>query len=806
MSRNPPGREATSVKAQRRGLSALLSWLRSDVQLAARSLARAPGFALLAVIVLGLGLAAAALVFALLNTVLWRPLPWAHADELYQVMVRRGPTGREYSSTQVERSIVEQWRARAADGVRLVASNEQRHETVFYLTGTAQPERVLGAFVSPDFFDVLGTHALRGRGFGSADGAQVAVIAYRLWVRAFGSDRNVIGRTVNVNGTPCTIVGVMAEDFLPLPPLLRVEVDERANVWVPLPGGVADGAGYDRVIVRVPAGVARPAVEASLFQLARTVAGGDRVSGIELASLRDLLVGAARPGMAIVALAAVLTVLLACTSISAVQMARFTARRAEASVRSALGASRGRVFVHLAAEGIVLAVAGAAGGLLLALWGLGLLRAIAPAGLPRLDQLRLGGGAIGFTLALAAVAGLGTTIVPAALVARDARAVVTRSTGITAAPGLQRTREALVVLQIMLALALLAGTGLLLRSMERLQRMEAGVQQAGVTVIDVPRRREGNRPADAPSFYAELVRRVRALPGVTHATLASSVPFRPRDYYAPDYRQRLIDRDYFGTLGIPVLDGRDFDERDEGASDRVAVINQALADRLFASVDPVGRRVDDVTVVGVVADVHHESLEEAAQPALYLPLAQQPDDRLSLLVRSALPAAQLITAVRGEVAALDADQPIAGVRSLSEIVERSSAVSRRRFPLRVLVMMAAFAALLATLGVYGIAAHSVVQRTAEFGIRASLGATRRDLMAIVLRGALRMAGLGVIGGGILALAFGRSLRSVLFQVDAVDPGALGAAAALLVAATLCACLLPARRAATIDPALALRRE
>jgi predicted permease len=500
-----------------------------------------------------------------------------------------------------------------------------------------------------------------------------------------------------------------------------------------------------------------------------------------------------------------LTLLLTCANIAGIQLARFTRRRREAAIRAALGAVRTRVFAHFMAEGLVLAAAGGILGLLLAAWLQDLLHALAPAGLRRLEHATVDGSVAAFTIAVTLLAGLIATLWPALATASPGEDIV-RGAPVTGTREQRRARDTLVVAQIIIAVALLTGTGALVRSMLHLRNVDIGVRQLDVLVVDLHRRTDQHGPVAATAFYDETLRRVRALPGITGATLATSVPFRPRDYHTADWRRRGVADGYFEALGIPVIAGRTFDDRDVATAEPVAVISRTLAARQFPDADPIGRMLDDYRIIGVVEDVRHESVDVPAEPALYSSLAQRPDARLSLIVRAQQPAASVADAVRGAIAAVDAEQPVQAVALLRQFLDESPAVSRRQFQLNVLLAVAAFALLLAALGVYGVAAQAVVQRTPEIGLRLTMGATRAGVFLLVLGDAARHILTGVLIGAVAGIVFVRVLAAALFRVSPFDPLSIIMAATLLALTALAATALPARHATRIDPVRALRSD
>jgi len=782
-----------------------------DIRFAARSLARSRRFTIIAVAILALGLGAAGLAFSLVRGVLLEPLPYDRPDELYQVIVRHTGGGRAYEETTVETVVLDVWREAARGVAGAVASNEARRETVFYLSGEGEPQRVPGAFVSSDFFEVLGARPLLGSASPEAvaggDGAERAVISFDLWQTMFGGDRAAIGRAIDVNGRIVEIAGVMASDFVMPPPVGATIGPEPVAAWVIGIRNEGPTARYDRVFVRVATSVSPAAAADELSGLARGAAVGPPITGIRLEPIRELVVGGVRSGLVMMSVIVGFTLLMTCVSIGAVQLARFSGRARELAVRAALGAGRVRVFTHLLAEGLLLSLAGSAGGLLLVLAGRDTLLAIAPADLPRTAGTGVNAAVIAFMLAASVITGLASTVLPAAVtVATATRHDSLRSRASTGTRSAHRARAALVVVQVVIAVALIAGAGALARSVAHLFAANTGMIDGDAVVFDIHRRLDRSGAVDHARFYDDVIDRVRDLPGVTSAALASSVPFRPRDYYTSDWRSRVITGQYFRTLGVTLLTGREFDRRDNASSPRVAIINRALAGKVFGGADPVGATLDGMTVVGVAPDIRHENLAEDAQPAMYVPFAQQSDARMSVLVRSDARAAATIEAVREVVRRIDPAQPVPGARTVAGILARSDAVRRRTFLLRVLAVVGVFAGLLAALGVHGVAAQSVVERTTEVGVRVSLGATRAQVTRLVLGDALRLVAAGLMGGALLSIALVRGLSSSLYGIGAVDPvGLIGSAMTLGVIAVI-ACVIPARRAAGIEPMAALRRD
>lgn len=779
----------------------------ADMRQGARALLRAPTFAALSVAILGVGLGAVTIAFALIHAILLEPLPWSDPEQLHEVRLSYESENGTYEASRVPFAMLDAWRSELDGIVRTVASEEARHETDMFVTGGIEPLRVRGAFVSPDWFEVLGSDPSRGRTFFLREqDPHVAVISSAMWRIVLGADENAIGRTLHLNGVPYSVIGIMGADFEAPPPVISIDADERIDVFVPIAamGPRAPGDLHDRALARTLAGVSKEQAESEMSRMARASGGPMRVTGVRLQPVRDIVVGPARTPLGILATVVGLTLLLTCANVSGVQLARFSSRRHEVAVRLALGASRGRVFAHYLAEGIVLALAGGTIGLLLSLWGQDMVRAIAPTGFPRLQGVRIGAPVFLFAFCVALLAGFIATVWPAIAVARTRTSIV-RPSGIAATGQPNRARRILVLTQIVIAMMLLSGTGILVRTMQRLRSVDTGVTSLDVLVFDLHRRRDARGPLRPEPFYQAVLERVAAEPGVNGVTLASSVPFRARDYYGPEWRRRIVHEGYFEALGIPLLSGRPFDTRDRAGAEPVTIVSERLVREQFGGRSPIGERFDDARIIGVVADVRHQRPDEPAAAAMYLPFAQNIDSRMSLIVQADLPASTIVPAVRRVVRGVDADQPIGTVASLRQILDRSDAVARRRFHLRVLVIVGLFAALLASLGVYGVAAQTVVSRTPEIGVRVALGATRSDVASLILSGTGRLILTGIALGWLAALAFGRLLASALFEVSPGDPLVLSIAAALLVATALLASALPAHRATRIDPAHALRR-
>jgi len=805
-----------------------MNQLWQEVRYGIRLLFRARGLAAVTVIILGLGIGAGTTIFSAINGVLRRPLPYSDPDRL--VALWESNPRQQTERAPVSPANFVDWRDlnRTLDGLAAY-----RHWG-FVLTGEGDPERVLGARVSANLFPLLGVSALHGRTFlpdedrvGHDD---AVLLSEELWRRRFGADSQLIGASLRLDGRSYTVVGIMRASFeLPA-----------AELWVPL---VFERYAMEQrgnralsVIARLKPGIALVAAREDL----RAVAGALQQRhpdsnggwGVIVTSLHEEITGKTRTPLFLLFAATGVLLLIACANLATLMLARSAVRRREIAVRAALGADRFRMVRQLGTESLITAFAGGTIGLLIAVGGTKLLASLGPAYLPRSSEIRIDWFVLGFALLVTLLTGVGFSTIPALEVSKvdltesmkaDAAGLLRRKRGV-------QLRDLLVAGQVALALLLLVVAGLLVRSILRVQAVELGFSPEHVLsmTISLPNSRYTGGEQRA-AFFQELVRRVEALPGIRSAGLVSHLPLaggalssdfiieglRPvSSGEVPTADLQNVDAGYFQTMGIRFLRGRPFAAGDAMNRSPVLIVDTLFASRFLPNRDAVGQRVrlgatigaDSAwrEIVGVVSSVRSAGLEMQPRPTLYVPYYQNPWPTMSLVARTVSEPALLAGAVRGEIRALDRDQPVYNLRSLEQVLAR--ALASRRFQTILLGGFAAAAVVLAVIGVYGLLAYAVAQRTRELGIRVALGAPRSHVLAVILRQAFRLIGAGLLIGGTAAMVSSRLLRNILFDVSPWDPVTFVGSALLLTIAGLVASYLPARRAANVDPLRALRGE
>jgi putative ABC transport system permease protein len=815
--------------------------LAQDVRIAARGLRRSPGFTLVAVLTLALGIGANAALFSILDAVLLRPLPYASEERVIRVFNHWEGTARADLSPAEYLDLREQVGSLQALGVYA--------DGWANLTGGDRPERVRAAYLSASLFPVLGVGAVAGRTFTEAEdapgAAPVVVLGHALWSRRFAADPGVLGREIRVDGEPAIVVGVMPPGFA-LPGELAH--GESSDVYLPLRidrvGIPNRGSHFLQGVARLRPGVtlagARRELAAVAAGFVRDFPGDYPASmgfGTDAVPVRDAVLGQVRPVLLLLMGAVGVVLLIACVNLASLLLARADARRRELAVRRALGAGRGRLVRLLLTESLLLSLAGGAVGLAIGGGLLGLLPLVHAPDLPRLDQVGIDGGALAFTVGVAILTTLLFGLAPALSAAsREAEPVLRESgRGATIGRARRRVRAALVSGQVALAAVLLISAGLLLRSLISLQHVDPGYRTDGVLTaqLSLP---ASDYPDDREvvEFYRTLLQRLRALPGVVSAGAVTSLPlatslgdlnFRvegreiPQGDVSPRADWQAVTPGYFETLGMRLVRGRGLEPHDDARAPGVAVINEAVARRYWPGRDPLGQRLllgggagpGWVTVVGIVADVRHGSLRDEPEPQMYIPHAQfrfwnagGAARSLSLVLRTLGDPMAQSGALRQRVSELDPNLTVSEVRTLSSV--RSESVARPRFVTLLLGLFATLAALLAAVGIYGLVAYQVTLRIPEIGIRMALGARASSIVRLVLRQGLVLAVAGLLVGVLGALAATRLLAHLLFGVAALDPVTFLSIPLLLVAVALLASWLPARRAARLDPVTVLRAE
>ncbi|HJQ25492.1 MAG TPA: ABC transporter permease [Blastocatellia bacterium] len=814
----------------------MLADLWQDLRFGARLLLKQPGFTFIALLTLCLGIGATTAIFSVVNAVLLKPLPYAQPEQL-MIVYGNFPA---LNASPMRLSLPEyvdlqqQTRSFAVSGV-------------FDSSGSANlapdaggmPERVERAMLTPTMFAVLQAAPLRGRIF-TAEEAQagrdnVVVLSYGLWQRRYAGRADVIGQEMVINGRNSTIIGVMPPEFA-FPP--------RAEIWQPLwfPAEMYDqqrrGARGLEVLARLQPGISMRQAQAELEQLGAQLTeqypqnyGAERRYQMLAAPLLEDYVGELKPALLLLAGAVLFVLLIACANVANLLLTRAATRRQELAVRLALGAGRGRLLRQLLTESVLLALAGGAAGLLLAVWGVQWLLRFVPDNLPRFSAVAVDGRVLAFTALASLLTGVIFGLAPALQATRAEVNEALRESGRTGT-GAPRLRNAFVVAEVALALVLLAGAGLTLKSFWRLQAVEPGFNPDGVLTFRMLLPFTTHpQTAQRTAFFGQVLTRLRALPGVASAGAVSRIPMAPGDNSGTmtgensaigpndpqvETEMRWASPAYFQTMGITLLSGRDFSDADAEGAPPVAIVDESFVRRFYPNEDPIGKRIKRggprstrpwKTIVGVVRSVRNQRLDATSLPQAYFPVLQEADEmyNLSFAIRvSGGEPAALAESVRGAVLAVDPGQPIFDVKPLRQIV--SDSVALKRLALLLLSLFAGVALVLAASGIYGVMSYSVTQRTREIGLRMALGAQAVDVLRLVVRQGLQLALIGVALGLAAALALTRLLKALLFGVSATDPLTLAGIALLLLSVALIACFVPARRATRIDPLAALRYE
>jgi putative ABC transport system permease protein len=780
------------------------------------------------VLTLALGIGANTAIFSVVNSVLLRRLPFREPDRLVQVWEANTKRGRIEMPASYPNFA--DWRDQCSAFETVVAYSDWN----FNLTGVAEPERIQGALVSPAFFTTLGISPVVGRVFSGADDQPgkdlVVVISARLWQRRFASDPAIIGRSLNLTDKVFTVIGVVPDGAQ------RPVQSEEIELWVPLSHGVALNnrfGHYLSVLARLKNGTTLPEASADLNTIAARLQqqypDSNVNNSVRLVPLQEQLVGNYKRSLFVLLGAVALVLLIAATNIANMLLARASARKRELAIRMALGASRMRIARQLLTESLLLATFGGLGGLLLAVWGVELLSKLSSSGLPRANEISVDGRTLVFTTAVSLITGLFFGLFPALQSSRLHSNEALKGEGRTTSARRQRARSVLVVSEVALSLILLVGAGLLIRSFHALQSIDPGFSSANILTMRLnlsgPKAKSG---AQAIAFQSQLLERIKALPGVQSVATRSFVPItndwallsfaiagRPPDSAnRPIAYYNAISPEYFSTMRIPLVTGREFNPQDIRGKQNVAIVNSTLARRYFPNEDPLGKRItlDDqdlaadswATIVGVVGDTKPTSLDGDSVAELYMPYAQQPEPSLSLLVRSTVNSTGISAAIRNEVLALDKDQPVYDIKTLSGLL--SDSVATPRFRTSLLALFAMVALILAAVGLYGVVTYSVTQTTHDIGVRMALGAGVSDVLRLVLKNGMKLALIGVAVGLAGAFALTRLMSALLFGIRPTDAITFVVVSVGLIATALFACYLPARRATKIDPLEALRYE
>ncbi len=800
-----------------------------EVRYAIRQLLKSPGFAFVSILGLALGVGANVAFFTVVNTIFLRPLPYREPDRL----VRLRSTNEKQNFTRVGFSYSRYLAVR--DQQQVFSDLALSIGNAFTLTGRGDPEQLLGLHASAALLPALGLQPVMGRNFSPAEdspgGEHVVLISHAMWQQRFNRDLSVIGQALTLDGAPYVVIGILPEAATAFPlNQLQIWVPRPAEVPFLAPSQLNGGGFFFQAIARLRPGVsltqAREAMNVVEANYRAAYPGNvDAPSHIEVVPLLDDAVGRQRQSYLLLFGAVGCVLLIACANIANLVLARFAGRRREIAARFALGATRFDVIRQLVSESMLLAVLGGAVGLVLAQVALTRLVALGADFIPRASEIRIDPMALVFALAVSLVTGLAIGLLPAWQAARVNLQEALKEAGRGTIGSGGRLRSGLLVAEVSLSLVLLIAVGLLLTSFARLQRVKPGFDPGGVFTAELalpPTRYDGEKLV---AFYEQLYARLSTLPGSTSAALTDRVPLTGGQGPAPvavvgrpipplseraQANRHLVSPHYFATLRIPLLAGRDFDERDSTRVPHVVIINETFARRHFPGENPIGRTL--VTgmaqlpsqIVGVVADVRSSSLNAPPDADYFLPALQRPEAFTNILVRTTLNPAAMLPAVREALRSVDPNLPLLQPQPLATRIART--VADRRLALMLLGGFAVLALVLASLGVYSVMAHLVTFRTSEIGVRMALGASPGAVMRMVLNHGRRLTLIGIVAGVAGALAVSRLLQQTLFEVSATSPLIYLGLSAFLLLVTECASWFPARRATRIDPVIALRGE
>ena len=809
--------------------------LMRDLRYGVRMLAKSPVFTTVAVLTLALGIGANTAIFSVVNELLLRPLPFRDAERLVMLW-EVTPEGRHQNTTS--RGNFRGWREQSSAFEIMAAFSDQR----LGLTGDGDPEEVAVQLATPELFQVLGVEPIIGRGMTQEDarpGAPpVAVLSYGIWQRRFGGDPQVVGKPITLNGAPCTVVGILPEGFQ-WHIRKRSGTGKPAEIWtalaIPNEGPSLIGR-FLSTVARLKPGVSLEQAEAEMKAIAaRLEQDAPQYNtgwSAEVVPLREQFVGNVRPALLILLGAVGFVLLIACANVANLMLSRAAAREKEIALRTALGASRMRVVRQLLTESLLLALLGSLLGLGLAWWGIKALVAISPRDLVNLQGVGINITVLAWTLAATVITGIIFGLAPALeathLNLNDALKEGGKGTGGQNSRG-SRLRSAFVIAEVALALVLLASAGLLVKSFVRLQKIDTGFNTENVLTM-VVRLPDGKYKEDPQviAFFREATERIRALPGVRsvgavnflplYGGLGSATGFTVEGRPAPPPGQepatnvRVSDPGYFSAMGIPLLRGRNFTDFEASEARHVVLISESMARQHFPGEDPIGKRISvdmfdkpvPTEIIGIVGDVRYDSLVDEPEPTVYFPHPELTYSFMTLVIRTAGDPAEMASGAQRELRAIDPDQPISDVRTMSQVM--ANTVSRARFNTLMLGLFAGLATLLAAVGIFGVMNYSVTLRTHEIGIRLALGAQPGRVQMLILRQGLLLTLIGIGLGLAGALALTRIMSGLLFEVDATDPATFAAIVLLLAVVSLIACFIPARRATKVDPIIALRYE
>jgi len=805
-----------------------------DLRYGARMLLKKPGFTLIAVLTLALGVGANTAIFSVVNAVLLRPLQYSDPDRLVQVWQNLPQLGLNQVTVSAPEFLDYKDQNRVFE--RMAAFRPQG----FTLTGGAEPERIFGARVSADLFSLLGVAPALGRTFlleeDQIGGPRAVILSHGLWQRHFGSDTTLIGKSLTLDGESFTVVGVM-------PPGFQFPPQAQNELWANVPFDANDlnrrGWRPLGVIARLKSGVSPDQVNAELKAIAGRFPASGIVPSAYAVSLQEQVVGRVRRALLVMLGAVSFVLLIACANVANLLLSQAAARQREMAIRAAVGASRSRLFRQLLVESLPLALLGGGVGLIVAVWIVELLVSVNPGNLPRANEIDIDLRTLGFTLSVSLLTGVVFSLAPAWQFSKLDLNESLKEGGRGTSVSFRRfsLRSLLLVSEVALSLTLLIGAGLMINSFARLLRVDPGFDPRGVLTMQMALPQSKYAEIQQRAFFFEqALDRIRRLPGVQSAGMTSALPLTGNPDFGftiegrtpsapgdvPQTGWRAISPDYLQTMGIPLRRGRYFSGQDHEKAAVVAIINETMARRFWSDEDPLGKRIKLggpqrpypwMEIVGIVGDVKHDGLDTLVGPEMYMPYAQTPFSQMpaglrfpamSLAARSGSDHDSLAAAMRAEIKALDKDQPVTNIRTLDQLLADS--ISQQRFYLLLLSFFASIALILAAVGLYGVVSYTVKQRTHEIGVRMAFGARAGDVLGLIIKFGMKLTLIGALIGLAGALTLTRLMRTLLFDVSATDPLTFIVVALLLTGVALLACWIPARRATKVDPMIALRTE
>jgi putative ABC transport system permease protein len=808
-----------------------------DIRFGFRMLLKRPGFTLIVVLTLALGIGANTTIFSAIDAVLLNPLPYKNPERLMVIWETNKHLGPEmWDRNEVAIGNFLDWRERNQGFDQLGAL----FDTDMNLTGVGEPQRIKSYVVTANFFQVLGVQPMLGRSFlpdEEKPGAPFTVIlGHDLWQRQFGSDPNIINKSLTFNGHQVAVVGVMPPGFE-----VQFPISKHVDMFVPFIIDVADPDYHDRsqnflyTVARLKPGVSQEQAQSEMnliaSQLQQQYPETNAEKGVRVVPLHKQIVGNVESYLYMLFAAVGFLLLIACTNVAGLLLARVTARHREVAVRIALGASRWRLIRQLLTESIILSALSGLFGLLLAYGGVKLLVALTPSEVPRLHEIGLHVPVFLWTLMISVVTGILFGLAPAVQASKpDLNTALKESSGRN--PGSFQgsgLRNLLVVSEVAVALLLLVGAGLMTKSFVRLQQVDPGFDATNVVSMNIALPTSKYRQQQVNVFYDQLLERLRNLPGVKSVAGINPLPLSDSNVSSrfvvegapfvpladrPFAGVRVVTPDYFQAMGIPNLKGRSFTEQDRENTPRVVIVNEALASRYWPSEDAIGKRLGFVEefsdkqewlqVVGVVGNVRHKALETEVMPEVYFPYKQSPENFMNLVVRTTSDPTSIVPTIRSQILSVDKDQPVSDIMTMEQRVAKS--VAAKRFVMFLLGTFSILALGLAAVGIYGVMAYLVTQRTQEIGVRMALGAQKRDVLKLVVTKGMALAIIGAAIGLAASLALTRVMRSLLFEVTPTDWLTFVIASTVLLTVALLACYIPARRATKLDPLIALRYE